>query len=327
MSKVGFTSGALYVWASLLLLAGCGALQAPAGPALPKIAAATLHRNSSSNSTLVYAVDLTMLKVFAYPTGTAVSTITLPRGYANQACSDGQGNVYVLGLYSGLHGQTSTIYEYAHGATAPTASAALSDYFLAAQCSADSTTGNIAVVAGGSGGTELLVYPPGLGKPDVYGGRYLEAVEVPGYDDHGNLFLAKEYTQSLTELPKGKKRLTSIFLGAEFHFVERAMWDGKYLAIESPVNVGRGEGHEPMQMYRVRIRHGTAEAVKIVTFRHLNGRDGAGWLVNNTLLNPASSQIRMSAYPSGKFIGTFATAGKFNHLSSVVLSVGGSGSR
>ena len=105
------------------------------------------------------------------------------------------------------------------------------------------------------------------------------------------------------------------------------MWDGKYLAIESPVNVGRGAGHEPMQMQRVRIRHGSAEAVTIVTFGHLNGRDGAGWLVNNPLLNPASSQIRMSASSSGKFVGTFAAAGKYNHLSSVVLSVGGSGSR
>ena len=74
-------------------------------------------------------------------------------------CSDTSGNVWILDYDTGY------AYEYAHGATSPETTLVDADSPL--DCSAEASTGNLAVSSYGA----IAVFPHASGSPTYYGTR------------------------------------------------------------------------------------------------------------------------------------------------------------
>ena len=102
--------------------------------------------------------------VLTYPQGKVVGMLTT--GLANPVgvCTDKLGNVWIANY------DTGTMVEYAHGGSEPISS--VQDPGTSPlDCSVDPTTGNLAVVAGPSMGSQtgsFLVYDRAAGTPHTY---------------------------------------------------------------------------------------------------------------------------------------------------------------
>ncbi len=214
-----------------LAIGGCSV---PSG--LPSLgvqrAAVELQRNAKA-TTLLYVSDTqtSEVYVYTYPGGKLEQTLS---GFIDPGgeCADAKGDVFVTNT-GGLN-----VVEYAHGASAPSATLKDPGYFPFG-CSVDPTTGNLAVTnfspASGSGAGNVVIYQHARGKPKQ---RYrlltMPSVLLCGYDNKGNLYvdgLTEASATAFAELPAGGKKLVEISLDQSIAAPGGVQWDGKYVAV------------------------------------------------------------------------------------------------
>jgi hypothetical protein len=144
-------------------------------------------------------------------------------------CIDRSGNVYIVDLGS------AKIYEFAHGATTPIATAT-DDYGFPIGCSVDPTTGNIAVSDFYGPNYEpggIDIFSGGLsGSQTNYADPNLSQAWPGGYDPKGNLYVEGTNTAFATtfvELPAGSGSF-KLLSGLSIGFSAGVQWDGSYIA-------------------------------------------------------------------------------------------------
>jgi hypothetical protein len=159
-----------------------------------------LYVSDGSTGTIdIYNYRIRVGKLYGQITG-----FTFPYGQ----CIDRAGDVYVV------DNATAKIYEFAHGATSPLATAT-DDYGSPIGCSVNPTTGDVAVSnfsesGSGSGAGGLDIFAGGLsGNQTDYTSSNFYRLFPPGYDPKGNLFVqAMDYSGAkyLAELPAVSRR-------------------------------------------------------------------------------------------------------------------------
>lgn len=224
-----------------------------------------IYASDASSGTIdIYNYRVKAGKLYGQITGLAT-----PYGQ----CVDKAGDVYVA------DSTTSEIYEYAHGGTAPIATAT-DQYGTPLGCSVDPTTGNVAVSnfsgpsGSGTGGVDLFAGGLG-GTQSYYTNANLYHVYPPGYDPQGNLFVqATEYSGApdFAELPAGKKHFT-LLTGLTIYFPGSVQWDGFYLSVVDQDYLYDGT----TEIYRV-----TVSGSKVTVVRSTNLTDdcypGRNWM-------------------------------------------------
>lgn len=139
-------------------------------------------------------------------------------------CVDAAQNIWVTG--------NKVLFEYAHGADAPTA--ILSDPLGASSCSVDPTTGNLAAV-NDFVSDQVAIFKHAQGLPKVFADKAFHEVHSCVFDGNGNLFvdgLSYSETFTLAELPKGARHFRTIALNQAFSSPGDIEWDGQYVVIE-----------------------------------------------------------------------------------------------
>jgi hypothetical protein len=145
------------LWTTLLIATLLVSCSAQNGAGLPSGVAAqrTANKASAYSGDLIYAAAGKTVYLFTYPSGQYVTQFVPP--YARNVtglCSDAGGNVFI-----GVNRGFGTIYEYAHGATSPSATLSLgSDTYALEGCAAEAKEPILAVAA-----ADLRFNPPAPG--------------------------------------------------------------------------------------------------------------------------------------------------------------------
>lgn len=239
---------------------------------------------------LLYVANDDDVTVYTYPEGKLVGTLRDHFFDAAAECSDKAGDVFIT---DGLKG---TIYEYAHAAKKPLRTLTYSA--LATGCSADPTTGNLAVTYEVSSSTSYVaIYKNAQGTPTLYQDGNLSFTRC-GYDPHGNLYAGGVYNSyrdnGFVELRKGGNSLTKVTLNQSFQWPGDIQWDGKYMTF--------GDG-DLFIIYRFRMSSGRGTLVGTTS---LGNADAGNWWINGSKVIAASgpggswpNQIIYWDYPAG----------------------------
>ena len=200
----------------------------------------------------------------SYPDGKQVGQIAEA---GNAVCSDAQGNVFIT--------HESTVDQYAHGGTTPTATLSLPGN-QGWGCAVDPTTNNLAVVFNGNG--SVAVFPNEGGSPTVYfsglSGSYF------GYDNAGNLFVSGYNVQAhaISELPQGQTTFTILSVNGTLGTRGQVQWDGWYITYE-----GRGSVPE-VNIARLSISGSVATVVGTTSFKGTLRFAAQTWIYNGTVI-------------------------------------------
>jgi hypothetical protein len=230
------------------LLAGCGGSQIPQSYVGTPMGVATqlpsqmanVNEDSSRSwiapaakaDALVYVSPSEgppKVEVYSWKDHTLVGTLT---GFVSpkHLCADKAGNVFIP------DGDSSQIFEYAHGGTSPIQTLTDVDHTPIA-CSSDDVTGNLAVVDYDVKGFGIAIYHNASGKPMHEYPDNFRVIAFTGYDAAGNLFVdGKNHSDHFVfaELPNGEKSFTHIEIEpANFTPLEPGsiQWDGKYIVV------------------------------------------------------------------------------------------------
>lgn len=280
----------LCVSAAILCLAGCGGAQNQVG-ALPggmAQAAARSRMLPAKSGELIYAVGgCGGTCVVSYPGGQLIGALTTG---GSAICSDSQGNVFISDDYD--------VVEYAHGGTTPTATLSLPGN-LAAGCSVDPTTNNLAVVFNGSG-ADVAVFSNEQGSPRLYTSG-IESLFC-GYDDAGNLFV-DGYTDvhgpqpALSKLPSGGTTFKPLTISPYIGQPGQVQWDGNHITYQAA---------DTGEIKRLTISGSSVTVVGTTSLRKVNRRGGgASWIYGGAVLVPfplhgaMNKTIGIWKYPKG----------------------------
>jgi hypothetical protein len=221
------------------MLAGCGGSQPPIGApgAMPQSRATATQTEYARSRALPKAQgDLLYVTSFQH---NGLAIYTYPRGkhwgqvptYSEPGaeCADMAGNVFVI--------FSAEILEFARGGTTPIRT--LPDPSgTPLSCSADPTTGNLAVVNESlpSNPGILLIYQPATGTPVSYSDTDVNLYHV-GYDNKGNIFVdglsrVSGKRVGLAELPKGGGSFKNIKLDRLVGDPGSVQWDGTYMTVD-----------------------------------------------------------------------------------------------
>lgn len=240
--------------------------------------------------------------VYTYPKGHLVGTL---RGFYEPfgECTDAAGDVFVVTLAS-ASSTSSTIYEYAHGSTAPIAT--LDDPSFATGCAVDPQTGDLA-----ASGEAVAIFQHASGNATLYTSSEF-GFYFCGYDDWGNLYLSatnhKYGNQAqLVRLAKGSDEFDQISVKPTLYMgntVPSVQWDGKHMAISSDVS------REPITVYRLRISGNKATVIGSATLSSTkNYYEGQLWIARKTIVGMGGAKgSKTSAfswpYPTGGVPGS-----------------------
>jgi hypothetical protein len=235
---------ALNVCVAAAMLAGCGGSQvAPTGG--PMISSHATRGKSwmlpeAKSQDLLYVARSSPgeVSVYTYPKGKPVGTISIAA--PNGICSDGKGNVFVVGV------ESQQIYEYAHGGSQPIATLDDSGNNPLA-CAVDPSSGDLAVT-GGDGLANAAIYQNAQGSPTVYTDPFAGAFTFCTYDSQSNLFMGGG---DLFELPKGGNSFVEIPImgGPSETSPPGIQWDGNYIALQQTGPSRKG----PTRIYQISI--------------------------------------------------------------------------
>ena len=296
---------------AVALLAGCGGSQAPIGtPGAIQQSSAT-HRGSSSGDLLYASTPYDWIYVFAYPSGSPVTSFNSPAASVDGLCADAAGDVFVVG-YSG----NGYVFKYAHGATSPSSTITIYSY-RPYSCAVDPTTGNLAVFNYAGEGGNVAIYQHAEGDPNYYSIPN-GAASFPGYcayDDKGDLFVdvTDEHDHlDIAELPIGGSTLSALTLAGKVR-LGTLRWISPYLTVANSNKV-----------LRLSISGSTATVVGRT--RVVGGRPRA-WIEDAELLEPYgkhNAAIGVWKYPKGgKPVATIHKVDKnFHDINSIVVSAG-----
>ena len=187
---------------------------------------------SAKSSALLYVSDLGTfdVNVYAFPSLKPAGKLTgfdEPQG----ECGDAKGSVWITSTGN------ETIYEYAHGATQP--SATLSDPIGSPiGCAVDPASGNLAVsnLVDGSGGGSVLVYKHARGSPAAYSNPKGLSNYFAAYDSEGDLYVSgtakKTHAYLLSVLPHDGATMSSVAIsGGTLYFPGTVAWHGSTLVL------------------------------------------------------------------------------------------------
>jgi len=257
-------------------LAGCGGSQPPITPGAMQqsrmIATPSDRRGSwmlpeAAEGDLIYALQTpteTGGYIIAYPSGQLVGYFGFPQPhlFSYGICSDSKGNVFAAA--GGVSGDF--IDEYAHDGTL--IATLTSDSPIA--CSADPSTGNLAVVNNAYySEANIGIYKHARGSPRLYFDSAFEAFASCSYDNRGNLFVVGWPVSggyfTLAELPKGEDKFTNISLSKKLGNPDSIQWDGENLAIEAQALVKGQLGS--YVVYRVQVSGSKAKILGTTQFK------------------------------------------------------------
>lgn len=263
---------------------------------------AALQRNNSpswmlpeaKNEELLYVANYytNVVRVYSYPAGKLVGSLTTDIYVPDGVCVDKQNDVWIVNNAEASGG--AQVVEYKHGGTKPLAT--LEDRLEYSEtCSVDPTTGNLAVTNYGdyaNGPGSVSIYTHAKGNPKMYFDSDLNPVYFCGYDPKGNLYVdglnTKGYFQ-LAEMPKGKKSFTNIKLtGGTIYFPGQVQWDGKHLAVGDQDAGNTISGYTYSAIYQT-----TGAGGKIVGETPLDDSlDVAGfWVQGDTVVAPNAPEL------------------------------------
>ncbi|MGC1381732.1 MAG: hypothetical protein WA814_12000 [Candidatus Baltobacteraceae bacterium] len=264
----------------------------------------------AKNEELLYVANYytNVVRVYSYPAGKLVGSLTTDIYVPDGVCVDKQNDVWIVDNAEASGG--AHLVEYEHGGTKPIAT--LDDNLEYSEtCSVDPTTGTLAVTnysdyANGPG--SVSIYAHAKGSPKIYVDSKITTMYFCGYDPNGNLFLDGISTDGhfqLAEIAKGKNTFTNIALkGGTIYYPGQVQWDGKHLA------VGDQEAGSTISHYTYSaIYQTTGAGGKIVGETPLdNSLDVAGfWIAGNTVVAPNAPELASQSggnvyfykYPSG----------------------------
>jgi hypothetical protein len=309
---------ALNVCVAAAMLAGCGGSQvAPTGG--PMISSHATRGKSwmlpeAKSQDLLYVARSSPgeVSVYTYPKGKPVGTISIAA--PNGICSDGKGNVFVVGV------ESQQIYEYAHGGSQPIATLDDSGNNPLG-CAVDPSSGDLAVT-GGDGLANAAIYQNAQGSPTVYTDPFAGAFTFCTYDSQSNLFMGGG---DLFELPKGGNSFVEIPImgGPSETSPPGIQWDGNYIALQQTGPSRKG----PARIYQISISGSSASAVNEIDLSsRLNENPHYGaqfWIGNGTIVSPESTNrnIGLWHYPKGgKEYHTIKVSAKEGFLTAVTVS-------
>jgi hypothetical protein len=317
--------------AAIAMLAGCGGSQLPtSAPGVMSqggaIATYTDRRGSriepgGARGDLIYVLQGASEsggEIIAYPSGDVVGYFGFPQPHFSSydICSDSKGNVFatVAGVSGGF------IDEFAHGGTAPIATLivpGVSNY--AGACSADPTTGNLAVVEGA-----IAIYRHARGSPHQYNDPSVGFYSC-AYDDHGNLFAVGTPLHggyfALVELPKGKGAFANISLDKKLGSPNSIQWDGKNLAIEAQTLTKGQLGR--YVVYRVQVSGSKAKILGTTRFKDWR-RPGRSTVLDGVFVavyGADAKSIGYWRYPSGGRAYQVVNSEDWSRLGALTISV------
>jgi len=234
--------------------------------------------------------------IFSYPSGQFISEFSIASGItAWGACADSSGDVFIA-VEAGS--ATSSIYEYAHGATTPS-TILNDDGYVATACASDPTTGNLAVVSADASASEkdnVAIYAHAAGEPTRYYDSKM-TFQFCSYDGSGNLFADGSGKHQLAELPSGAKSFENIPLNKELIMPGGIVWDGSDLAIEYASFSPKYSGID-----RVELADGKAKIVDSITLKDLANRTASFALEDGTLIEAGGqtlNEVGLWNYPAG----------------------------
>jgi hypothetical protein len=279
------------------LLVGCGASQSMAPTSIPQSEAAstTAHTRSwmlreAKDDDLLYvnanrpSAGGGEVLVYTYPGGKLVGTLG---DFNNPAglCSDNSGRVFVT--IGGFEGLSPSVQEYSHeGRWLATLSVPAP---WATTCSVDPTTGNLAVL---NGGTNVYIYQNTQGEPVTYS-TGLENATFCAFDAAGNLFLVGQdhdkKSQLVEMLVGGSGTFQTIKLDRKI-VPTRIQWDGADLAVG---------GTQPTVIYRMQVSQGHAKTMSRV--RLIGAGNSQFWISGSTVARATDARMKIGVwnYPGG----------------------------
>lgn len=301
---------------AFIMLAGCGAGSQPE-PALPvplqqsrlntsdgasaiNVAALQMNHEPSwmlpeaKNDELLYVANYysNIVRVYSYPAGKLVGSLTTDIYAPDGVCVDKQNDVWIVDNAAASGG--AQVIEYKHGGTKPIATLEDSREY-SETCSVDPTTGNLAVTNQGdysNGPGSVSLYTRAKGSAKMYVDPKIGAMYFCGYDPKGNLFvdgINTAGTFQLAEMPKGKKTFTNITLkGGTIHLPGQVQWDGKHVAVGD-----QDAGYTVSKYTYSAIYETTGAGGKIVGETPLtNSLDVAGfWIQGDTVVAPNAPEL------------------------------------
>ena len=297
MTTLGLCRCALPIGVVSALLAGCGGSQAPIGAssAMPQSRPIAGHadrggswmRPGASTGELIYATGgCGGTCVISYTDGSLVGSINAP-GELN--CSDSNGNVFIT--------YGSTVTEYAHGGTTPINILNLPGD-LAAGCSVDLTTNNLAVVFRGTG-KDVAIFGNEQGTPSLYVSS-LDALYC-GYDASGSLFVDgynSDQSVGLSEMREGSSTFTKLTVQGGLNGPPaQVQWDGHYITYQSV-------GHPTVK--RLSVSGSTATVVHTTHLKRITRHSFLAWIYKGSIVVPydtagtrRANKIGIWKYPTG----------------------------
>lgn len=257
-----------------------------------------LPRDKSSGD-LLYVGGRDTVEIYTFPAGTYRESLETA-GSLTGLCADTEGNVFATVSDASQGNETGYVYEYAHAGTKPIARLDVPKNDIPIDCSADSTTRNLAVTLQNSRtyAPSVAIYPKKAGPPQIYVSRALGANPRAGYDDRGNLFATSGGNVG-AELAIGKSSFTTITLSQTLGGVAHVQWDGTYLALQSFDYLKHNREKLFERIFRLQI---SGSAGKIVSALHFHGwpeKDpGESWIQGGKIVATPSRQIAFWAYPA-----------------------------
>lgn len=301
MERLRLSRPVVGVSVAVAMLAGCGGASTVS---VPSAMTPTVARHATSSyGDLLYVSTNKKIVMVSYPSGTVVGTISWYTSNPTYSiCSDpNTGNVFIP--------EGNLIYEYAHGATTPTATLNVpSDDSEARGCAIDPTTGNLALVAtiGSAESAGFLVYAGAQGTPTTYTNKQkVGDLIYAAYDWSGDLFSMEachcQALIKLAEMKAGKTQLNFLklenCLGCSY---SKMQWDGQYLAFP---DFGNG-GHERL-MGQLQLTRTKANLVNTISLNDMDD-NGAFWIYDGNILTVLqnlklhhSEGIGVWPYPAG----------------------------
>lgn len=303
---------------------GCGAQN---GTALPQSLSShsKAQKMSASSGDLIYAANGRTVYVFTYPAGEYVTQFNPP--YAQNVaglCSDASGNVFI-DVSRGF----GAIYEYAHGATTPSATLSLGNSVYGVEgCAAETGKPSLAVAATDQrlGEYGVLLYDTPGSVPVFRYSDTLKGISSVTFVDDNHIFAWCDQAVAplvlLTAGSEGSWSLQSINANSALdrygHFIQ---WDGTQLAVSSR----KPKGNAKTRIKRVAVVSGNATISGTTSFSGLGSVSGTTFALNDstvlfTMTNGKSPSIGIYPYPKG---GNPETVIQGYAAQSVTVSVAG----
>lgn len=259
----------------------------------------------AAQQNLLYVSDFTAnaVDVYTYPKAALVGTLTGFYG-PEGACTDANGNVWIASQ------DQFTIYEFAHGGTAPIQTLKQQNQLLVG-CSVDPVDGTLAVdsfceinsafdcIDDG----RVFVYADTKKAPKAYLISGMQFVYFCGYDTKGNLFVDGNQTSIgpfvLAELAKGSNAFKTISVDRTIYYPGGVQWDGTHLA------VGDQEAGRELasSVHQLAI---SGSSAKVVSTTKLQGAMDVVqfWIQGSRIVAPDiqkgdDGDVRLFTYPAG----------------------------